>query len=110
MCINFSYHKQGDRNVDEISEKSSKLSIEDLEKAVHDNVHEQIARITEAMDHILLLNPRRKVPTSGTENEVKKRPSGLSFAVGREAPKPEDLETLSELEAFFLVLFTKKCG
>ena len=110
MCINFSYRKQGDGIVDEISEKSSKLSIEDLEKAVHDNVHEQIARITETMDHILLLNPRRKVPISGTENEAKKRPSGLSFAVGQEAPKPEDPETLSELEAFFLVFFTEKCG
>lgn len=93
-----SYHKRGTNSLEEITALGGKLSIEEQQGAVHDNVHEQIAHISQAMDDILLVEPRCKAPAPGAAKEPKSRPSGLSFAVGQEAPKVVDPETLVPAE------------
>lgn len=104
MCLDSSYHKQGDGCLDEVSEKSSKLSIKELQTAVNDNVYQQLERIAEAMDEILLPSSHKKMLANAEMKEVERRPSGLSFAVGREPPKPKDPETLSESRVFSLCI------
>lgn len=80
-------------DVDEITELGNRLSFDEQKKAVQDYVHEQIARVSAAMDDILLVEPRQKKPDISTATKGTKRPSGLSFAVGQAAPKIEPEET-----------------
>lgn len=90
-----SYHRKGAQSLDAVTELGDKLSIEEQQRAVHENVHMQITHIAEALDDILMVNPRRKTPAP---EAAKSRPSGLSFAVGSQAPKVEDPETLVPVE------------
>eukprot|EP00250_Pteridium_aquilinum_P029942 c40373_g1_i1 orf=252-1442(-) len=86
-----SYHRRGAGSLDAITELGNSLSIEEQQRAVQDNVHAQVTHIGEALDDILMVEPRRK---SQAPEPTKSRPSGLSFAVGSQAPKVEDPETL----------------
>ncbi|MCO5549435.1 hypothetical protein L7F22_002906 [Adiantum nelumboides] len=93
-----SYHRQGSESLDALSELGNKLSSEEQQTLVQENVHKQITHIGECLDDILLAEPQLKMPASSK----RKKPSGLSFAVGSQAPKSVNLETLGE---FFTIPF-----
>lgn len=88
-----SYQRQGSESLDKLSELGNKLSLEEHQRVVQQNVHEQITHIGEALDDILLAEPCRKMLA---QEVPKRRPSGLSFAIGPQAPKVEDPETLEQ--------------
>lgn len=91
--------------MDAVTELGDKLSIEEQQRAVHDNIHMQITNIGEALDQVLLVESPRKAPAP---EAAKSRPSGLSFAVGSQAPKVEDVETLGKscIRDHFLLIYS----
>ncbi|KAI5067035.1 hypothetical protein GOP47_0017563 [Adiantum capillus-veneris] len=88
-----SYHRQGSESLDALGELGVKLSSEEQQRVVQDNVHKQVTHIGESLDDILLPEPQCKMPAP----DACKKPSGLSFAVGSRAPMTDELETLGEL-------------
>lgn len=90
-----SYHGKGAESLDAVTELGEKFSTEEQQRAVHDNIHMQITRIGEALDDVLTVDSPGKSPAP---EAAKSRPSGFSFAVGSQAPKVKDPETLVPLK------------
>ncbi|KAG6412975.1 hypothetical protein SASPL_125670 [Salvia splendens] len=86
-----SYNRLGknaeEADADEIIEMASKANLEEQQKQVQENIHEQISTFCKYMDDILRPDPRMSnTPNSSPEAKTAPRRSGLGLAVGRTTP------------------------
>ncbi|KAF5779484.1 putative SET domain-containing protein [Helianthus annuus] len=84
-----SYNRVGkdaeEADIEEIINMASKSDLADQEKQVQENIHSQITNFCTFMDHILL--PESKSDDeSSQQHTTPPRRSGLSLAIGRNAP------------------------
>ncbi|KAG6410385.1 hypothetical protein SASPL_128443 [Salvia splendens] len=74
-------------DADEIIEMASKANLEEQQKQVQENIHEQISTFCKYIDDILRPDPRKaNTPNSSSEAKTAPRRSGLGLAVGRTTP------------------------
>ncbi|XP_061357230.1 uncharacterized protein LOC133301592 [Gastrolobium bilobum] len=87
-----SYNRLGksadEADAEEIIEMASKASVTDQQMHVQENVHSQIKTFCAFMDEILL--PNENDPLVSQQASILPRRSGLSFAVGRNGPTPNN--------------------
>ncbi|KAL1553641.1 hypothetical protein AAHA92_14291 [Salvia divinorum] len=86
-----SYNRLGkhaeEADADEIIEMGSKANLEEQQKQVQENIHEQISTFCKYMDDILRPDPQMAKPhNSPSEAKTAPRRSGLGLAVGRTTP------------------------
>lgn len=91
MWFIVSYNRLGknaeEADADEIIEMASKASLEEQQKQVQENVHEQIQTFCTYMDDILRPDPKMaNTHNSSSEAKTAPRRSGLGLAVGRTSP------------------------
>ena len=91
MWFIVSYNRLGknaeEADADEIIEMASKANLEEQQKQVQENIHEQISTFCKYMDDILRPDPRMaNTPNSSSEAKTAPRRSGLGLAVGRTTP------------------------
>lgn len=74
-------------DVDEIIDMGSDASLEEQQKQVQENIHEQMATFCTYMDEILRPDPKMTgTNNSSSETKAAPRRSGLGFAVGQTTP------------------------
>ncbi|KAD4983092.1 hypothetical protein E3N88_19763 [Mikania micrantha] len=100
ICVNllatlWDYNRVGkdaeDGDIEEIISMASKSDLADQEKQVQENIHSQITNFCTFMDQILLPESKSHETTS-QKHSTAPRPSGLSLAIGRNAPPDTKFE------------------
>jgi len=83
-----------EKDADEICNLAARMTFDDQQKQVQENVHGQIQDICRVMDDILVAQKEKPIKLDSTPVKESTHRSGLSFAVGRSRTYPDTTEQL----------------